>query len=232
MSKITIFNLQVLRIMDSVRISIVDDHHLFREGIKHILINTRNYKVVAEFMNGIDFVNDLPNIETDIILMDIEMPGMDGLEATKKALQLNPDLRILILSSYSEPGYYHSMVEAGVRGFLLKNSTSDELLKAIADVVAGETYFSQDLLRKIIYNYGAEAACKVKTKYLKEELSERELEVLQYLCKGLTNAEIADKIFISQRTVEGHRANLLKKTNTKNTVQLIMFAIKNELISV
>ena len=217
--------------MESIKIAIVDDHHLFREGIKHILNNTANYKVVAEYYNGSSFIQALSALTADIIIMDIEMPGMDGLEATHKALLINPQLRILILSSYSEPEYYHSMVEAGVKGFILKNSTSDELLTAISDVINGNTYFSQELLRKIIYSYNFKNTDKPKTKDSRDELSEREIEVLNHLCQGLTNAEIADKIFISQRTVEGHRASLLKKTNTKNTVQLILFALKNNWVT-
>ena len=133
---------------------------------------------------------------------------------------------------FGDEDYYYNMVSSGAKGFLLKESKSDELIEAITWVARGENYFSQELLRKIIFKYGPNGFEKLKEKIQTTEISSREYEVLKLICQGLSNAEIAERLFISQRTVEGHRARLLKKTNTKNSVSLIMYALKNGLIKI
>ena len=163
--------------------------------------------------------------------MDISMPVMDGIEATKKALEKYPDLPILALSMFGDEEYYYKMVHAGVKGFVLKESGSEELSDAIREITSGNNYFSQELLRKIIINIGnSKLESQVRTPT--NTLTKRESEILRLICQGMSNMEIANMLHLSQRTVEGHKANLLKKTSTKNTVNLIMFAIKNNLVEV
>lgn len=211
--------------MDRIKVCIVEDYHLFREGIKLILNSSADFEVVAEFNNGKELTDVAGTLECDVILMDITMPVMDGYEATKIMSNIRPEIPVLVLSMLSDENSYHNMVSAGAKGFLLKECKAEELFRAIKSVAIGDNYFSQELLRKIIFTHGNQKSGKAVP-----DISDRELEVLELLCKGLTNVEIAEKLFISQRTVEGHRASMLKKTDTKNTISLILFAIRNGII--
>jgi len=193
-----------------------------------LLSNTGKFNVIAEASNGKEFLDLLDKIVPDVVLMDIDMPEMDGIEATTKALELKPGLKIICLSMYGEEEYYYKMIEAGVCGFLLKNSEINEVKTAVTSVVSGGKYFSQELLYNVVKN--------IKTTQTHQEvvenLSEREIEVLKQICIGLSNQEISEILHISKRTVDKHRANLLDKTNSKNTAHLVMYAIKNKLIDI
>ncbi len=208
------------------KIIIVDDHTLFRNGLRILLNNLEEYEVVAEAEDGKSFIEVLDQIEVDLVLLDIDMPVMDGEEATKLALQKYPDLKIITLSMYGEEDYYYKMVDAGVKGFLLKNSDMNEMKEALNTVYNGGNYFSSELLQTLVNSLRSSS----KTKEPQALLSERETEILILICQGLSNQEIADKLFISKRTVDKHRANILEKSECKNTAQLVMYAIKNELV--
>lgn len=210
-----------------IRVVIVDDHGLFRNGLKLLLGTTNQIQVAGEAANGIEFLELLNTIEPDVVLMDIDMPGMDGIEATRRALAMKPSLKIITLSMFGEDEYYYQMIEAGVKGFLLKNSELNELKQAIQQVAAGRTYFSEELLLNMLKNI---KTVNVAEKQGHVNLSDREIEVLQQICKGLSNNEIADALHISKRTVDKHRANLLEKTNCRNTASLVMYALKHKLI--
>lgn len=214
--------------MSSINIIIVDDHSLFRNGMKLLLSNAGNFTIMAEASNGKEFLKLLDTMNPDIVLMDIDMPEMGGIEATTKALEKNPDLKIICLSMYGEEEYYYKMIEAGVNGFLLKNSDINEVKTAITSVYQGSKFFSPELLYNVVKN--------IKTTQtnmeLVENLSDREIEVLKQICIGLSNQEISQILHISKRTVDKHRANLLDKTNSKNTAHLVMYAIKNKLIDI
>ncbi len=214
--------------MSVINIIIVDDHSLFRNGMKLLLNNAGNFKVMAEASNGKEFLEILDKPIPDIVLMDIDMPVMDGIEATIKALEKYPSLKIIGLSMYGEEEYYYKMIDAGVSGFLLKNSDINEVKTALTTVNEGGKYFSQELLYKVVKNIKSTQI----NQDLMEALSERELEVLKQICIGLSNQEIAENLHISKRTVDKHRANLLDKTNSKNTAHLVMYAIKNKLIDI
>jgi len=213
--------------MEKIRIIIADDHQLFRNGLKILLNSFPDFEVTGEASNGAEFLKLLNTIPADIALMDINMPEMDGIEATRKGLSLCPELKIIALSMYGEEEYYYKMVDAGVKGFLLKDSDISEVKEALITVSKGGSYFSQELLYHVIQ----------KIKHREHEsktanLSKREKEILSKICEGLSNQEIADTLFISKRTVDKHRANLLGKTNSKNTASLILFAIRNKLIEI
>lgn len=212
---------------DIIRVVIVDDHGLFRNGLKLLLGTTSQIQVAGEAANGIEFLELLNTLEPDVVLMDIDMPGMDGIEATRRALAMKPSLKIITLSMFGEDEYYYQMIEAGVKGFLLKNSELNELKQAILQVAAGRTYFSEELLLNMLKNI---KTVNVAEKQGHVNLSDREIEVLQQICKGLSNNEIADALHISKRTVDKHRANLLEKTNCRNTASLVMYALKHKLI--
>lgn len=211
-----------------IKISIVDDHNLFRNGLKLLLDSEQKLSVVSEAANGKEFIENIETNIPEIVLMDINMPLMDGIETTEWLNKTYPEVKVIALSMFGEEEYYYKMINAGAKGFLLKNSGIDEVTDAIFQVYNGNSYFSQELLYNVIKSFKS-------NKEIEEEsasLSKRELQVLEEICKGLSNQEIADNLFISKRTVDKHRANLLSKTNSKNTANLIMYAIKNKLISV
>lgn len=206
-----------------IQVAIIDDHQLFRNGLKFIIGNEKDMEVVIEASNGKQFLDFLPNLQPEVALMDINMPGMDGVETTKRSLEIFPDLHILVLSMYSDVEYYNTMIELGVKGFILKDIDNNELTEAIRRVHAGGNYFSQELLLKLIKNKPEEGAI---------DLTPREREVLELICKGYSNLQISEELFISQRTVERHRSSLLFKTESKNSVSLVVFAIKNNLVKI
>jgi len=214
------------------RVILVDDHKLFREGLKFVIQQMDNMEVVAEASNGKEFLEILENQEVDLVLMDIAMPELNGIEATKQAVEKYPGIRILVLSMFCDEEYYFQMIQAGVMGFVLKEVGKNELEEAIAAVLRGENYFSQKLLRDIIMNLNNPTQKQKAPVESKVDLTKRELEVLKLICEGLSNSQIADKLFISLRTVEGHKSNLISKTGVKNSISLVMYALKNKLVEI
>ena len=213
-----------------VRIALVDDHTLFRTGLKGLLEQRNDFKVVADVGSGEEFLAQLADLEIDVVFMDISMPGIDGSETTRRALQQRPDLRIITLSMYGDDHYYKLMVECGASGFLLKDSDIEEVYAAVEATTAGDSYFSSALLGMLTRNLSSRIAVDTPTD--DDALSEREIEILVEVCRGLSNQEIADKLFISKRTVDKHRANILEKTGCKNTANLVVYAIKNRLVEI
>lgn len=213
-----------------LKIYIVDDHKLFREGLK-LLLSTQDFVLhIYEASNGREFIENLSMVDCDIVLMDIEMPEMNGIEATREALKIRSALKVIVLSMYGDEQYYYKMVDAGVKGFVLKNSGIEKVITAIQKVADGENYFSEELLFNILNNIRDNN--KPEPELPDNEISEREMEILYHVCLGLSNQEIADKLFISKRTVDKHRANLLSKTGCRNTAALVMYAIKNKMIAI
>ena len=213
--------------MDKIRIALADDHQLFRNGLKILLGAYGEFEVVAEASNGTELLKILEACPADIVLMDISMPEMDGAEATSRLARQSPATSVIALSMYGEEEYYYRMVDSGAKGFILKDSDITEVHDAIMAVHKGGNYFSQELLYHVIR--------RIKNREHEEKsssLSKREKEILLKICEGLSNHEIADALFISKRTVDKHRANLLAKTGSKNTASLILYAIKNRLIEV
>ncbi len=215
----------------SKKVIIVDDHTLFRNGLKLLINNTSDFRVVGEAADGRMFLDMLESDGLpDVVLLDINMPEMDGIEAAETALSRYPGLPIITLSMYGEEDYYFKMVSLGVKGFVLKNSDIQEVVDAMESVAAGGTYFSQELLVNLVSNLRSTGSSSIVSDG--EILSEREREILFLICKGLSNQEIGEELFISKRTVDKHRANILAKTNCKNTANLVVFAIKNHLVEI
>ena len=208
--------------MNISRVIIVDDHEFFRKGVILTLNRFPFIKVVGEASSGENFLEVIKQIDTDIVLMDIKMTGMDGIETTIKALDFKPELKIVALTMFGEEQYLESMIDAGAVGFLLKNIDAAGLEYALRMVSDGKNYYSQELMDYFVK----------KQRPSKDEitLTKREIEILQMVSEGLTNQQIADKLYLSLRTVTNHRANMHKKTGVKNTVGLLSFALKNNLI--
>ncbi len=206
-----------------IQVALVDDHQLFRSGINFIISDTEDIEIAFEASNGQEFLNFIDQYQPDLVLMDINMPIVDGVEATKRALEKYPDLKVLVLSMFGEVDYYNTMIDLGVKGFILKDIDNEELIEAIRKVNKGGSFFSQELLLQLI---------KHKPTDEEVELTRREKEVLELICLGFSNQEISEKLFISQRTVERHRSSLLFKTDSKNSVSLVVYAIKNGLVKI
>lgn len=212
------------------KIIVVDDHSLFREGIKLLIENEQLGQVVAEAENGKAFLDLLTAHTPDLVIMDIEMPVMDGLEAIREAMAHNPKLKFLVLTMLNEKANYSEIIYAGAMGFVLKTAGKNEFEKAINTIISGESYFSTEMLRQMLLNTNKNDEQDNNEKH--NELSDREIEVLELLCQGLSVAEIGEKIFLSVKTIEAHRSVLLRKTKTRNTINLILHAIKNKLVEI
>ncbi|MBQ5855158.1 MAG: response regulator transcription factor [Alistipes sp.] len=205
-----------------VKIALVDDHTLFRNGLKGLLRTNSDYEVVGDYADGSQFIAALPELDVDIVFMDIAMPNMDGQRATTLALRQRPELKIIALTMFSEQPYAQQMIEAGVCGYINKDSDIQIVFDAVNSVMSGGKYFPQGVveLRKLneIDDFDA--------------LSDRELAVLTAICQGLSTPQIADRLEISKRTVDAHRARILEKTGCNNTASLVAYAIKNKLVKV
>lgn len=209
-----------------VKVMIVEDHALFREGLKKVLDDIPGVELIGEAENGEAFLELLKRMTPDIVFMDLKMPVMDGMKATEEALRLYPRLRIIILSMFGEEDYLSAMIHKGISGYILKTARVFEIERAIELVSGGEQYFSSELngiLAKKLKQYSSQEIAV---------FTARESEILRLLCKGLSTPEISKKIHLSKRTIEGYRAKLLEKTGQPNVINLILYALKNKLVSV
>jgi DNA-binding NarL/FixJ family response regulator len=209
-----------------VHIVIVDDHELFRDGLKLVLSQINSVFRISECRNGQEFLDTLEFKVPDIVLMDINMPVLNGRETTKRALELHPDLKIIAVTMYGEENYYMQMIESGVKGIILKKSGKFELEQAITEVLDGGSFFSQEIMKKMAKRLNRKSIDKFET------LTEREMEILVKICNGFVNNEIADMLYISPKTVEVHKTNIFRKTGVKNSAQLVIYAIKKGLIEI
>jgi len=211
-----------------IKVIVVDDHELFRQGVVMVINKMDNSKVVGEASDGKAFLRLLNSIKPDIVFMDIRMPEMNGVDATTEAIARYPELKIIALSMFGEEEYLQKMINAGAVGFLLKNSSIDEIERAISTVMEGKNCYSNELLGYFTNKY----ISKKPDDTSNIKLTRRELEVLALVAQGMSNQDIADKLFISKRTVDGHKANLIQKTGSKNIVDLLIYAIKNEIVKI
>lgn len=210
--------------MNEIKLIIADDHELFRNGLAELLRKHDDIKVVKSVADGLEFM-ELVNsrFEADIVLLDITMPNMDGFQVLKELKTLNSDIKPIVISMHNDGNYIAKCAKTGAYGYLLKNTDESELILAIRSVYNGKKYFSAEISEKMI-NF-------MSTQSISEDvLSNKESEVLGLISKGLTTKEIAAKLFVSSRTIETHRANILKKLEVKNTAELIKKAAKMNLI--
>ncbi|MBR5281621.1 MAG: response regulator transcription factor [Alistipes sp.] len=210
-----------------IRIALVDDHSLFRRGLMLLFASHPEIEVVAEAASGEEFLSLLESSRPDVVFMDYAMPGLSGAQTTAQALEVMPDLKVITLSMFGDNAYYTRMMECGAKGFLLKDSEFDELVEAVKTVHEGGTYFSASLLASLSNSLRISERQEVDEQ---DRLSEREVEILVAICRGLSTQEIADQLFISKRTVDKHRANILEKSGCKNSTSLVVYAIKNGLV--
>lgn len=214
--------------MEILKVIIVDDHEIFRNGLQTILKRIENIKLIASASDGSEFLELLKKEVPDVVLMDIKMPVIDGVDATRHALVLYPKIKIIALSMFGDEEYLQQMIQAGAKGFLLKNITRKILSHAVDVVYNGGNYYSEELLGFFTKKYIQETQPENDDL----QITKREMEVLQLVAEGLLNQEIADKLFISKRTVDGHKNNLVVKTGSKNMVDLLVYSIKNGLVKI
>ena len=217
--------------MKKIKLAIADDHKIFRNGLKATLEDCADFDLVLEASNGRQLLGMLVSVVPDVILMDIKMPEMDGIQTTAFVKQHYKNIKILALSMFNEDKYIVDMMKAGASGYLLKNAEPEEIIEAISTVYDKDYYFNEHLsvtlIKQLAGNnvHGAAATSLI-------DFNEREIEVLKLVCQEYSNQEIADKICLSVRTVEGYRARLFEKTRSKNLVGLVIFAVKTGIISV
>lgn len=221
--------------MEHINILIVDDHKIIINGIKSLLEDADDIRIAGEANDGqeaLDFLRQNPDIE--VVLMDVRMPNKDGIQATQEITQLFPDVRVMALTMFDDNQYITNMLQAGARGYILKNTSKQELIRAIRMVADGETYFSSDVTSVVMSTFMAKSNSQGTNGKMSDfdpsELTSREVEILQLIAQELTNKEIADKLNISPRTVHSHRRNLMQKIGVKNTAGLVRFAIQNGII--
>lgn len=215
-----------------INIVVTDDHALFRMGLCNIIQNFEFVDTVEEASDGIELLKYLMHctVFPDLIILDIKMPNLDGIETNKRLKERYPDLKVIILSMVDEDQFILQMIKDGVSGYLLKNASEEELRKTIIEVVKNKYYYS-DKITKLLHRSIIEKDINNKAR-IHNKVTERELEVLELICKEYKADEIAETLSISRRTVEGHKRSLMEKTNTTNTVGLAIFAIRNGLVKI
>lgn len=214
----------------NIRLAIADDHEIFRDGLVLMLSKQQDVSLVGQAGNGRELLDLVAAEQPDVVMTDIKMPVMDGIEATKLLLQKFPSLKIIALSMFDEENLIVDMLEAGARGYLLKNADKQEILDAINNVFEDKTYYCRHTSARL-------ASMIVKSRfnpYRKTEpisFNEREKEIIRMICQQCTTQEIGEKLFLSKRTVEGYRTKILEKMNVKNTAGVVIFALRHHLIT-
>ena len=212
--------------IETLRIVIVEDIELFRRGLAMVINRFDNAHVIAEASTGKEFLDMLDSIKPDIVLVDIELPDISGIKLTELALMRYPNLKMVALTMFGDDAYINNMMKVGARGFLLKNIGKEELKKALDAIAKGRIYYSEGLM-PYFYNKITSANEEAEIKIV---FSKREIEILNLIAQGLTDNEIGEKLFLSPRTINGYRNNMIFKTGSKNTVNLIINCIKNNII--
>ena len=217
--------------MSSIRIVIADDHKIIRVGLRGLLEREKDIEVTGEAASADEVLNILAIHPTDVVLMDIDLGDSNGIATTLKIKEIYPLIHVLGLTMHEEPDYIIKMLEAGASGYLLKNAGREELLAAIHAVAKGDSYFSQKVSATLLQAITRQKENPEKKKpAIETPLSDREIEVLRLITQEYSNGEIAEKLFISIRTVDTHRRNLLEKLQVKNTVGLVKYAIEKGII--
>ncbi|MES2287201.1 MAG: response regulator transcription factor [Bacteroidota bacterium] len=215
---------------ETIRVMLVDDHQIVIDGLKSLLAEIKNIAIVAEANNGKDAIEILSKTAADIVIIDIEMPIMNGWDATKIITSRYPQTKVIALTTFSEKAIIKKMLNAGASGYILKNIKKDILLEAIIAVHNGEKYFSSEISLLLLKPSAEEIIVPKKQNSSVNLLTSREVEILKLIAGGLSNAETAEKLFISPKTVKAHRENIMKKLDLHNVVDLVRCAIDSGFI--
>jgi DNA-binding NarL/FixJ family response regulator len=216
--------------MSKIRVLVVDDHPIVREGICALLAVVGDIEVVGEAANGSEAIDMVRELEPDVVLMDIAMPIMGGLEATRRICREFPKIKVLILTQYDDKEYVLPVIEAGASGFVSKAAASSELIAGIRSVHRGDSYLSPPAAKLVVEGYRFKVGSRGKDPY--DQLTDRERDVLKLMAEGHTNQEIADILVISRKTVEGHKTNLMAKLDIHNRTELVKYALRKGIITI
>ena len=221
--------------MKKTRIIIADDHSVVRSGLRLLLQSSPDFSVVAEAQDGDEAVTLVDRHKPDVVIMDISMPKLNGIEATGIMKQSNPDLKIIILTVHEDEEYVYQMLRAGASGYVLKSAGKKEIFAAIESALSGERFFSPGISKLIIEGFIKRDKEQLQAHeephtHSKQQLTKREIEVLQYIAQGFTNRKIAEALFLSIRTINTHRTNLMQKLDIHDTARLVRYAIETGLL--
>jgi len=211
--------------MSNIKILLADDHEIVHDGIRMLLRNHPQFEIIEAVFNGKEALNYLANQPIDILISDVSMPKMDGIQLTSEVKKIHPEVKVLVLTVHKEEEIIRKLLTAEADGYLLKNTGTKELVEALTQLAQGDTYYAQEIVKLLMKDLKPEKAEKKAA-----ELSSRELEILQLVSDEHTTKVIAEKLFISPMTVDTHRKNILKKTNQKTNIGLIKYAILNQLV--
>jgi DNA-binding NarL/FixJ family response regulator len=214
-----------------IRIIIADDHEIFRDGFKVMLKKQTEVEIVAEAANGKELLQLVAEHQPDVVITDIKMPQMDGVEATKAIKERHPHIEVIALSMFDEENLVVDMLEAGAKGYLLKNTHKAEVVQAIKAVYKGETFYCNNTSNKLAQLI-AKSRFNPYKKNSKPNFNDKELEIMKLICQELSNKEIASQLDLSTRTIEGYRERILEKIDAKNTAGIVIYAIKNNIYKV
>ena len=217
---------------ERIKVLLTDDHKLIREGVESMLNGIEDIEVIGSVASGEDAINETRNNRPDVILMDILMGGMTGIEATRWIKESDPTIRIVILTMEISKDYVSAAIKSGVDGYLPKDVDKETLIESIRTVYKGERYFYDAIMKLVFEDFYSHEKLKSPMKKLPHELTKREYEILGLVASGKTNRELAESLFISIKTVETHKTNILGKLGLKNTTELVKYAIKNKIISI
>ncbi len=219
--------------MEKIKIILVDDHRLFREGIKALLSGIDDIGIIGEASDGKELFTKLEALHPDIIIMDISLHGMSGIEITKKIYMDRPDIKVLILSMYNNEEFIITSLKAGAKGYLPKTTSRKEMLEAIYAINSGEVFFGEDINKIMLTSYVKRATDDEKPEdKSSEQLTAREIEILKLYVEGFINKEISEKLDISIRTVETHKNHIMRKFGLRSTVEMVKYAIKNNIVKI
>lgn len=218
--------------MKKIRVILADDHAVLRAGLKTLFEVQPDIEVIAEAADGIEAMRKSLELSPDILLLDISMPGLSGFEVTQQLKRSNPDIRILILTMHDDENYLHQIIRAGADGYIPKKAADNELMAAIRATYRGENFIHSSMTRGLFMDLRTKETPPVEIEHDENELSEREQEVLRYLAMGYSNQEIADKLFLSIKTVETYKARVKEKLGLSGRADLVRYAIRKGLLNI
>lgn len=216
--------------MKIVKIFLADDHTMFRDGLKVILAANYNYKIVGEAGNGREAFDKIEVLRPDLVILDIAMPDMTGIEVAHQVRRYYPEIKIIILSRHDNEEYVNQLLKYGVHAYILKENASDDLLKAIKEVLKGNIFLSPSIVTKIVADFSKGEKKKTETETMFATLSNREIEIVKHIAEGRSNIEIAGILRISDKTVKVHRANIMAKLKFHKSADLVKYAVKAGLL--
>jgi DNA-binding NarL/FixJ family response regulator len=220
----------VIYLMKKIRVLLVDDHAILREGIKALLEKQDNIEVVAEAADGREAISRVAQFRPDVVVLDISMPMMDGLESTRQMKRENPDIKVLVLTMHDNEEYFFQLLRAGASGYVTKKSVSRELVSAIEAVYRGESFFCPSMAKFLLTDFLRLDKAVENTG--QEELTPREREIVKLIAEGYTNQQIADLLHRSVKTIESHRSNILRKLGIHDSIELVKYAVRKKLIEI